>query len=207
MKKKVIYLILLLSFSFLLLCSCNSENSTDSVTFNGDVYTICDYDWHPFGQESRAGEFILFENDKDNLFIKTPTFLFSEGVIYHKEGDTYPSVANTESIEKITLDNGKEEIDVSPIYAEQFKKLLQFENISESLLEEVDHSEKSSFLFVNVYYRDYPAYQNKWMLVKIQNNVWGIQFCETSENSKMLGENNALRITSSEINEYLNHLV
>lgn len=167
----------------------------------GNVYAECDDEWHPYGKPLEKGNFIIYDNDRNNIFINVPDVLFSEGVVYHKTDDNYPSVSQSESIECIVLDDGVTKFEVDTQYIHELSQILSFSDLATDKIQNIDFSKE--FYFINVFYYDYPAYQNEWMVCTLEDGGIGVAFCKPEKNNQVLGENKALIIDSTELAKHI----
>lgn len=191
-------LILLTTFLLLLvLCGCN--NASDEIVYNQHEYTECDRSWHPYGNIVKQDDYCTYDNDDRNIFI-CEVALIGEKIIYHRLDDTYPDTSQKDRISHIALTRDSEEITVDEKYKAQIVDAL---NLQEKpyATEKIDYS--SDFLFINVYYKDYPAYQNECAFCLSENGNVCIMFCETEKNSQKIGKEKALLISNDELKEYI----
>lgn len=183
---------------------CNNEktNETDYLSFNGEKYSVSSNEWYPYGDVIEQDDYLTFDNDKNNLFIRAYGSQVFDGIIYHKDSDVFPSV-KTDDVDKIVLDCGTEKVEMENKYISEMVAILCAEENTDSL-QETDMS--SEFIFINIYYEDYPAYQCKWMIVRTADNSLGVMYCEAEENNTHFGRNKAAVINSKELTEYINNL-
>lgn len=203
MKNVIRLLIIPLAF-FIVFCGC-AKQADKPFTALGHSYEECDKSWHPYGNTREKENFLVFDNDNNNIFINIPDSLFAEGITYHRTDDIYPSITQIDRIEKIILENGNTEIAVDEEYVSAFSNVLAFSDVDPAEIINLDYGK--AFFFVNVYYRSYPAYQNECMIALSDEGVPIIAFCETEKNDQMIGNGKALKINNQELAEYLKSIL
>ncbi|MGN1124019.1 MAG: hypothetical protein ACI4RR_06705, partial [Eubacterium sp.] len=180
---KTAVILLMIFLIIFTVCGCNNSVS-DEIVYNQHSYTECDRSWHPYGNTVKQDDYCTYDNDDNNIFI-CETSLIGERIIYHRSDDTYPDTSQIDKISCIALTRGSEEITVDEKYKAQIVEML---NLQEKpyATEKIDYS--SDFLFINVYYKDYPAYQNECAFCLSENGNVCIMFCETEKNSQKIGK-------------------
>lgn len=192
----------------LVLCTCSNQyrnDKNDIVEAFGYYYEECAPSWHPYGNTTEKENFLVFDNDKNNIFINMPDSLFSEGIMYHRTDDVYPSITQIDRIDKIILENGSAEIAVDEEYVSVLSNVLAFSDIDPANIINLDYGKE--FFFINVYYKNYPAYQNECMLTLSDEGIPIIAFCETEKNTQIIGNDKALKINNKELAGYLEFLL
>lgn len=183
-------------------CSpANIEYQNDELILSDKQYEICDSDWHPYGEAVSADGYITYKNDYDNIFVSIKNGLFSENTLYHLASDEYPGIEQENRIKQIDLVFQNETVTVDENCAVEISKLCSNEKINNQNLKKADLG--SEFVFVNVYYSYYPAYQNEFLICKTYDGGFGIMFCDTEQNAKTFGTNVALQIDSDSLLNYL----
>jgi hypothetical protein len=184
--------------------SDDMEYQDEKLVLYDKTYEICDSDWYPYGTELSVDDYVFYENDTEKIFVKVPDELFSEGVLYHSIDDEYPDVTQTDKIEKIDLVYQNKTITLNNDCISEFSELLSTDDIESSKLKKADMS--SEFVYVNVYYSNYPAYQNELLICKTEDGEFGIMFCETEQNTATFGSGMALTITSNRLTQCLEQI-
>lgn len=200
------WLCLLITFIIITIFpSCDNQNisETDSLVFNGEKYSVSSNEWYPYGTITKQDDYLTFDNDDNNIFIRAYSSRVFDGVLYHKDSDIYPST-KTSSVDKLILDCDTKKVKMDNEYASEMINILHFEEKNTQKLQSADMS--SDFIFINIYYKNYPAYQCKWMIVKTIDNSLGIMYCEAEENNTNFGRNQAFVIDSIALTEYINNL-
>ena len=193
--------LLIIPFAILMIfcgCSKQADNTFEAL---GNTYEECDKSWHPYGNRTTKDGFVAFDNDKNDIFIGESNALFYEDVIYHRADDVYPSVSQIDRIERIVLTDGEKKITLDKEFVSSMAEILTFSKIDSSEIIMLDYGK--DFFFINVYYKDYPVYQNECMITVSNDGEPVIAFCETEKNAQILGEGKALTINDDELSEYL----
>lgn len=200
MKQKCLGMMILLTITLTFFSCCNSDSESDEIFFNGEKYLVCSDEWYPYGDTVKHNEFFIFNNDANMRFIKAQDSFWFEGVTYHKASDIFPSVKTSE-IDKITLDFGTKQVKIDDVFISEIVHILNGNNIVVS-----DADLSNEFLHINIYYKNYPAYQSKWLITQTMTGSLGIMYSETEENTAKIGLNKAMLIKSNELTEYINNL-
>lgn len=198
MKKILISLSVLLILILLSGCNdnidINTDINTDSVIYKNSSYSPIYGEWYPYGIEIKKGEWIEFDNDEENIFIKPVVNL--SNLVYHKDANNFPNYQNIHTVEKITLKMDKKEV---TLY-DDIEKIINYMNFDKININDIDDADLSSnFIFVNIYFHNYPAYQSKWMICKTKSGNFGIRFSNEDENTNTLGKNKAIVITDESL--------
>lgn len=205
MKKMLISLSVLLILILLSGCDdnidINTDINSDSVIYKSSSYSPIYGEWYPYGIEIKNGDWIEFKNDEENIFIKPVVNLGN--LVYHKDADNYPNYQNLYTVEKITLKMDKKEV---TLY-DDIEKIINYMNFDKININDIDDADLSSnFIFVNIYFHNYPAYQSKWMICKTKCGNFGIMFSKTEENTNILGNNKAIIIHDEALLEKLSDM-
>lgn len=208
MKKSISILLCFLVICLLLFTGCRSNNNVDNerIMIENKEYEIINRDWTPYGNTLFNGKYYFYKNDSNTIFIKAKDTALFDGIIYHNADDIYPDISMSEKIDKIIL-----EVDNNQIVADNdITELIlgELSNISSSLnckTSIVDLSK--SEIYINVYYKNYPAYQNEFMICFSTNNEPGVMYCETDRNTNAFGENKMLLFSDKKLISYINSLI
>ncbi|MDE6659610.1 MAG: hypothetical protein K2K01_05810 [Eubacterium sp.] len=199
--KKTTKIICCLLFLLFMFTGCKLNNEEEQVLINDETYEEADHDWTVYGNYIQDGDYYLYENSSSVVFARKETNMFSEGIIYHNTNDEYPNISMESKIEKIVLDNGIKQITIEDNIADMF---VQEFNRTDKTYKSADVS--TAELYVNVYYKDYPAYQNEFVLCSSDSNEFGFMYCETEKNTNMFGKNNMALFLNDEIISYIQSL-
>lgn len=205
MFRKTIIVVLCVAMVFLSGCvSADIEDQNEQLVLFDKTYEICDSSWYPYGTPVSVDDYVFYENDNEKIFIKVSDELFSEGVLYHLKDDKYPDITQTDKIEKIDLVFQNKTITINDNCISEFSELFSTNDIESSKLKKADMS--SEFIYVNVYYSNYPAYQNELLICKTYDGEFGIMFCDTKQNTDTFGSGMVLTITSNRLIQCLEQI-
>lgn len=203
MFRKTIIAVLCVVMTFLSGCVASDlEYQNKQLILFDKTYEICDSSWYPYGETISADEYSFYKNDPQNIFVKIQDGLFSEGILYHWVDSEYPDITQIDRIEQIDLVFQNKTITVDNNCISEFFELFSINNIEKSKLKEADMS--SEFVYVNVYYLNYPAYQNEFLICKTYDGEFGIMFCNTEQNTATFGSGMVRIINSNVLLQYLN---
>lgn len=180
--------------------SCSLDYDT-TIKINGEIYDIANPEWTPYGNTRTNGTYYLYGNNSGIIFAKGTDDIFFDSLIYHNRNDSYPDISMVDKIAKIILDTEASEITVSEEFTEM---LLQEFNNTDKVFEPADFS--TAEVFVNVYYKDYPAFQNEYVLCLSDNGKLGYMYCDTEKNTESFGNNNMSLFSNNELKSYISSL-
>ena len=202
MKKTILTLLCLLLITLSIFTGCNLNNS-ELITINDELFEVANYNWTPYGDAYYDGEYYLFKNGSKTVFAKTEDGGLFEPIIYHNVNDMYPDISMKDRVDKIVLQIEDNKITLDSNVTE----LLINELTTDYLEVEKDSADISTAeVYVNVFYKDYPAYQNEFVLCYSNNNKLGFMYCETEKNSNQFGENNIVLFSNKELISYIESL-
>ncbi len=181
-----------------------ADMNSESITIDNENYETADNSWTPYGEAYYDGEYYLFKNGTETIFAKTEESSLFEPLIYHNTNDVYPDISMKDKIDKIVL-----QIDNNQITLDS--------NMTELLVNELSNADNSKHktasadisaaeVYINVFYKDYPAYQNEFVLCYSNDNELGFMYCETEKNTNKFGENNMALFSNKELTSYINSL-
>ena len=179
-------------------CSLNYDTT---IKINGEIYDIASPEWTPYGSTITNGNYYLYKNSSGIIFAKEDDDILFESLIYHNRNDIYPNVSMTDKIYAIVLDTESSKLTVSEEFTEIF---IQEFNNTDKVFETADLS--TAEIFVNVYYKDYPAFQNEFVLCLSDNGNLGYMYCDTKKNTESFGKNNISLFSNNELKSYISSL-
>lgn len=182
---------------------CTAIHSENSVIYNDNTYELCRTDFSVYGDSYKSEGFICYGTKGSPVFVEEKSILFDEGLVYHLADDEYPDISQSERIEKIVVTAGNDMKEIDGKYYDDFSELLSFENLNDELIKKADISKQMRF--IEIYYKDYPAYQTTYMIVESGEDV-GIMYCETATNTTMFGEDN-MYVINGELGAYIKSLI
>ena len=187
-------------------CSLNNNVDNETVIIENKEYEIINSDWTPYGNTRFNGEYYLYENDSNTIFAKGKDNILFDGVIYHNTDDTYPDISMSEKIDKIILEADNNQIvpddDITDLILEELG------NISGSLNCKTAAADLSKAdIYINVYYKNYPASQNEFVICFSEDSEPGVMYCETYRNTNTFGENKMMLFFDKDLIAYINSLV
>lgn len=207
MKKLISILFCFFVLSLLLFVGCEQYNNVDNemLIIGNKEYEIINSDWTPYGKTQFNGKYYLYENDPNTIFVKAKETALFDGIIYHNTDDVYPDISMRDKIDKIILETESKHIVVN----DEIKELVlgELENISSysNYKTSIADLSKSEF-YLNVYYINYPAYQNEFMICFSTDNEPGVMYCETERNTNAFGKNKILLFSNKKLVTYINSL-
>lgn len=198
-----IFLIMLIFILLVSTIGCNANYCADTVNYNNNTYELCENDFSVYGNTFKSEGFLCYGPKNSPIFVKENSFLFDEGLVYHLISDDYPNISQLQLIEKISLTNGNIVYEVESKYFNSFSKLLSFNDMDNELIKKADNS--ANMWFIEIYYKDYPAYQTTWMIVESNNDI-GVMYCSNATNTSMFGENN-MYVINGDLGIYIKSLI
>lgn len=189
--------------NLLLFTGCSSNNN-DSIIIHGETYEIANHNWIPYGDTYYDGEYYLFKNESKTIFAKSEGSGLFDGIVYHNVNDIYPDISMKNRIDKIVF-----EIDDN-----QFTVDSNITNLLVNELSNADNSKQETSaadistakVYVNVFYKDYPAYQNEFVLCYSNNGKLGFMYCETEKSTNQFGKDNMVIFSNEELISYIESL-
>lgn len=182
---------------------CSSDYNENTVIFNNNKYELCKNNFSVYGDYYKSKGYKCFGSNRSPKFLEKSSILFDEGLIYHLADDEYPDVSQSERVEKIKICNENIGKEVDSRYFNDFLEFLLFEELDEELIKK--ENTNSEYWFVEIYYKDYPAYETTYMIVETNENI-GIMCCETARNTSMFGQDN-MYVIGGELELYIKSLI
>lgn len=198
---------MILLFAF---AGCSSENNNTniddgSIIINNETYESINAEWTVFGNARYDSGYYLYENNSKAIFAKTEDSFLFEGVFYHNTSDKYPNISMTDRIDKIVLETEDNQVTIEDDMADRLIEELLSSASSKPNTAACDAVTAEAF--VNVYYKDYPAYQNEFVLCYSKDNKMGFAYCLAEKNNKKFGDYNNMALFSNEtLIDYLESL-
>lgn len=181
---------------------CNFSDS-ESITINNEHYEIADIQWTPYGDAYFNGEYYLYNDNSKTIFAKAEESSLFEPIVYHNSSDVYPDISMTDRVEKITLQLDDAQIELDS----DITQLLVNELTADSTeIKTAPADISTAEVYVNVYYKDYPAYQNEFVLCCSNNNELGFIYCETEKNTNSFGKGNMALFSDDQLINYIESL-
>lgn len=203
MFRKTIIVVLCIIMAFLSGCvSPDLKYQNEQLVLFDKTYEICDSSWYPYGETISADGYTIYKNDSQNIFVNIQDGLFSEGILYHWVDSEYPDITQIDRIEQIDLVFQNKTITIDNNCISELSELFSTNDIEKHQLKKADMS--SEFVYVNVYYSNYPAYQNEFFICKTYDGEFGIMFCDTEQNTAAFGLGMVRTINSNVLLQYLN---
>lgn len=204
-----------IAICFAIICSfiftgCESKNNSEnieneSIVINNETYEPIEADWTVFGSPHQDGEYYLYDYNSKAIFAKTEDTSLFEGVFYHNTNDAYPDITMTDRIDKIVLETEDKQVTIKEDMADRL--IAELSNSSSSKPNTATYDATTTVAFVNVYYKDYPAYQNEFMLCYSNDDEMGFAYCLTEKNNEKFGDYNNMALFSDEqLIDYLESL-
>lgn len=181
----------------------SSDVNNDVLIIDNEHYEIADNHWTPYGDAYFNGEYYLFKNDSKTLFAKAEESSLFEPIIYHNSSDVYPDISITDRVEKITLQLDDTQIELNSDIAQLLANEL---NADSTEIETATADISTAEVYVNVYYKNYPAYQNDFVLCYSNDNQLGVMYCETERNTNKFGKDNMVLFSNKELISYIKSL-
>lgn len=203
--KKLVKILFLLNLMFVLVLTvgCSSDYNVDTVVFDNNTYELCRNNFSVYGDYYKSKGFKCYDFEGSSVFIEDNVVLFEEGLIYHLADDEYPNVSQYDRIEKIKLVNDDISVEIDEEYLMEFSELLCFDKINN---EEIAKSDVSGqFWFIEIYYKNYPAYETTYMVVEFDGNI-GIMCCETARNTSLFGMDN-MYVINGDLKNHIKGLI
>lgn len=181
---------------------CNYSDNK-SITINDERYEIANHNWKPYGDSEYDGKYYLFKNSSNIIFAKAEENNLFEPLIYHNSDDVYPDVSMADRVDRIILQLDGAQIELDSDIA---KLLVNELNADSTIIKAVPADISTAEVYVNVYYKDYPAYQNEFVLCYSNNNQLGAMYCETEKNTEKFGKDNMVLFSNNELISYIEFL-
>ena len=203
MKKRIIICIALLSIILFSFNACNSSEE-EQLKINNEVFETVYGEWIPYGDARFDGEYYLYEKDSKIIFAENKDNRFSESLIYHNTSDAYPDISMTDRIDKIVFQTNREKIELSDDMKAAFSNEILNSDKSNGKIATADLATMEIFVFV--YYKDYPAFQNEIALCCSDSGDVGYVYCETQKNTNKFGFGNMSVFSDEQLISYIESL-
>lgn len=203
MKKTISILISITLINLLFLSGCSSNND-DTVIINSEYYEVADHDWTPYGNSNYNGEYYLYNDNSKTVFAKSEDNRLFDGIIYHNLNDIYPDISMTDRIDKIVFERESKQIVLDSNIADIL--INELSNTNKSNLETVPANSATIKVYINVFYQNYPAYQNEFAICYSNNNELGFIYCETEKNTNSFGKGNMALFSDDQLINYIESL-
>ena len=203
MKKQFIICIGISIIILLFFNGCDSYDE-ESVRINDEVYEIVYGEWTPYGDSRDSDEYYLYEKDSKIIFAESKDDKFFERIIYHNINDIYPDISMTDQIDKIVFKTDKEQIILEDTIKELFLKEILNSGTSNKKI--VSANIATLQIFVDVYYKNYPAFQNEIALCCSNNGDYGYIYCNTQKNIDNFGSGNMILFSDKQLISYIESL-
>ena len=203
MKKRTILCIGLSLIILLLFNGCNSIDN-EPLKINDEVFEIVYGDWTPYGDSRYDGEYYLYEKNSKIIFAESNDNNLFEGIVYHNKNDVYPDISMTDQIDKIVFETDKKQIVLEDAISESF--LNEILNTNSSNEKIVSANVATMKIFVDVYYKDYPAFQNEIALCYSNSGDLGYIYCNSQKNTNRFGSGNMFLFSDEQLISYIESL-
>ena len=203
MKKHIVICIGLLFIVLFSFSGCDPSDK-EPLKINNEIYEMVYGVWTPFGDYRDDGKYYLYERDSETIFAKSKGPKFAEALIYHNTNDVYPDISMTEQIDKIVFQTNGKQIELNDDVKAAFLNEVLSSDTSKEKIASANLATMEIFVFI--YYKDYPAFQNEIALCCSENGDLGYVYCETQKNTDKFGSGNMYVFSDEQLISYIESL-